>query len=121
MREGHVLNLGPYSRWLTELRCLKLMMKNEDNEVVGHIVNCFPRFHHGQNLIRVRYLQFPFKLPVHSVVVRGKQLNKPYKLCKQSIAPWVAASPSATAKCKLSFSDTPEYISAQTDFLVISL
>lgn len=26
-----VLILGPYYRWLTELRCLKLIMKNEQN------------------------------------------------------------------------------------------
>lgn len=44
MTEEHVLILCSYSRWLTELRCLKLMMKNEDNEVVDYIMKCFPDF-----------------------------------------------------------------------------
>lgn len=37
-RKTHGLNPGPHSRWLKELRSLELMMKNEDDVVVGHIM-----------------------------------------------------------------------------------
>lgn len=72
MGEGGVLNLGLYCRWLTQLRCLKMIMNNEVKEAVGHITECSPSFQHGHSLISAMHLQFLVSLPVCSVVVRAR-------------------------------------------------
>ena len=67
------------------------MMKNQDNEVVGHIATCFPRFHHEQksNMCQVFAIPIQATCPQSSSQEQtwGVQLNKLYKLCKQLKAP----------------------------------
>lgn len=87
-------------------------MPQADDEKMKTVKERFPSFYHEQNLKCARYLQ----LPLSSI----KGTPGVYKLCEQLKTPSVAAPPSATAMSKLSFSDIPEYISDQNDFLAIN-